>query len=131
MRLKTKRHEPLTILKAAVVYFAAVFSAGFVLGPIRILLIVLRFGVRVAELMEVPVMLVVIVLAARWLVRKFELAILYGNTRAFDRRAGGSSTRPLKVAELTVCWADALLTRITASSNAIPMRNQPDLFRSV
>jgi hypothetical protein len=73
MRLKTKRHEPLTILKAAVVYFAAVFSAGFVLGPIRILLIVPRFGVRVAELMEFPVMLVVIVLAARWLVRKFEL----------------------------------------------------------
>ena len=74
MKLETRRHERLTILKAAVVYFALVFSAGFVLGPIRILFIVPRFGVRLAELMEFPVMLVVIVLAARWLVRKFQLA---------------------------------------------------------
>jgi hypothetical protein len=74
MKLETKRHELLNILKAAVVYFALVFGAGFVLGPIRILFIVPRFGVRLAELMEFPVMLVVIALAARWLVRKFQLA---------------------------------------------------------
>ena len=74
MKLETERHEPLNILKAAVAYFALVFGAGFVLGPIRILFIVPRFGVRLAELMEFPVMLVVIVLAARWLVRKFQLA---------------------------------------------------------
>ena len=65
MKLETRRPEPLTILKAAVVYFALVFGTGFVLGPIRILFLVPRFGVRVAELMEFPVMLVVIVLAAR------------------------------------------------------------------
>ena len=74
MKLETERHEPLNILKAAVVYFALVFGAGFVLGPIRILFIVPRFGVRLAELMEFPVMLVVIVLTSRWLVRKFQLA---------------------------------------------------------
>jgi hypothetical protein len=74
MKLETERHELLNILKAAVVYFALVFGAGFILGPIRILCIVPRFGVRLAELMEFPVMLVVIVLAARWLVRKFQLA---------------------------------------------------------
>jgi hypothetical protein len=74
MKLETERHELLNILKAAVVYFALVFGAGFVLGPIRILFIVPRFGVRLAELMEFPVMLLVIVLAARWLVRKFQLA---------------------------------------------------------
>jgi hypothetical protein len=74
MKLETERHELLNILKAAVVYFALVFGAGFVLGPIRILILVPRFGVRLAELMEFPVMLVVIVLAARWLVRKFQLA---------------------------------------------------------
>ena len=51
-----------------------VFGAGFFLGPIRILFLLPRFGVRLAELMEFPVMLVVIVLAARWLVRKFQLA---------------------------------------------------------
>jgi len=51
-----------------------VFGAGLILGPIRVLFIVPRFGVRVAELMEYPIMLVVIVVAARWLVRKFHLA---------------------------------------------------------
>lgn len=73
MKLETKGPEPLTILKAAAVYFALVFGTGFVLGPIRILFLVPRFGVRLAELMEFPVMLVVIVLAAKWLVRKFQL----------------------------------------------------------
>ena len=75
MKLETKQPEPLTILKAAAVYFVLVFGTGFVLGPIRILFLVPRFGVRVAELMEFPVMLVVIVLAARWLVRKFQLTV--------------------------------------------------------
>ena len=81
MKLETKRHELLKILKAAVVYFALVFGAGFVLGPIRILFLVPRFGVRVAELMEAPVMLMAILLAAKWLVRKFQLtahALLVG-----------------------------------------------------
>ena len=67
------RHELSTILKAATVYFALVFGAGFVLGPIRILLVVPRLGGRIAELIEFPVMLVAIVLAAKWLVRRFNL----------------------------------------------------------
>ena len=61
------------ILKAGVIYFLIVFAAGFVLGPIRIRWVVPHFGVRVAELMEAPVMLVVIVLAARWLVQELSL----------------------------------------------------------
>ena len=56
------------ILKAGVLYFALVFGAGFVLGPIRILWVVPRFGTRMAELMEAPIMLVVTILAARWIV---------------------------------------------------------------
>src|SRR4030065_1993065 len=58
------------ILKAGVLYFALVFGAGFVLGPIRILWVVPRFGTRVAELMETPIMFVVTILAARWIVRR-------------------------------------------------------------
>ena len=73
MKLETKGPEPLTILKAAAAYFALVFGTGFVLGPIRILFLVPRFGVRVAELMEAPIMLMAILLAAKWLVRKFQL----------------------------------------------------------
>ncbi len=58
------------ILKAGVLYFALVFGAGFVLGPIRILWLVPCFGARLAELMESPVMLIVIIFAARWVVRR-------------------------------------------------------------
>ena len=58
------------ILKAGGLYFALVFGAGFVLGPIRILWAVPRFGPRMAELMEAPIMFVVTILAARWIVRR-------------------------------------------------------------
>jgi hypothetical protein len=58
------------ILKAGVIYFVLVFGAGFVLAPIRILWVVPRFGTRMAELMETPIMFVVIFVAARWIVRR-------------------------------------------------------------
>jgi hypothetical protein len=54
--------------KAALLYFALVFAAGFVLGPLRIVWLVPRVGQRWAELMELPIMLAVIVLAARFVV---------------------------------------------------------------
>ena len=56
------------ILKASVLYFALVFGAGFVLGTIRTLWVVPRVGTRIAELMETPVMLVVTLVATRWIV---------------------------------------------------------------
>ncbi len=62
------------ILKSGVVYFALVFGSGFVLGVIRTLLIVPRLGARTAELMEMPLMLVVIVFAARWTVKRLEVS---------------------------------------------------------
>lgn len=58
------------ILKAGILYFVLVFGAGFFLGPIRVLWAVPRFGERTAELMEAPIMLAVIVLAARWTCRR-------------------------------------------------------------
>ena len=65
-----ERSPFLAILKSGVLYFALVFGAGFVLGPIRILWAVPRFGTRAAELMEAPIMLGVIVVAAWWIVRR-------------------------------------------------------------
>jgi hypothetical protein len=51
------------MVKAGVVYFALVFGAGFVLGTIRTLWVVPRFGTRMAELMEMPIMLAVTMVA--------------------------------------------------------------------
>ena len=60
----------MSIVKAGVLYFCVVFGVGFVLGLIRIMWAVPRFGERVSELMETPLMLVVIVLSARWVVAR-------------------------------------------------------------
>jgi len=56
------------LVKAGALYFAVVFGAGFVLGAIRTLWVVPRVGERRAELMEMPIMLVVTIWAARWTV---------------------------------------------------------------
>lgn len=61
------RHLPV-VLKAGLIYFGLVFGAGFILGPLRNLFIVPRFGERIAELIEAPLMLIVIILAAKWVV---------------------------------------------------------------
>ncbi len=53
-----------------VIYFALVFGAGFILGPIRVFWLVPRMGERIAELVEAPIMLVVIICSARWVVRR-------------------------------------------------------------
>jgi hypothetical protein len=51
-----------------------VFAVGFVLGIVRTLWLVPRIGVRWAELLEIPVMLLVIYWAARWVSRRFRFA---------------------------------------------------------
>ncbi len=65
------------VLKASALYFAIVFGTGFLLGPIRLLWLVPRVGTRSAELMETPVMLVVIIVAARWTVQRLALPPTY------------------------------------------------------
>lgn len=60
----------MNVLKAALLYVALVFGAGFALGPVRLLWAVPRFGTRTAELMEMPIMLVVTIVAARWVIRR-------------------------------------------------------------
>ena len=47
------------------------FGVGFILGTIRVLLLVPRFGERTAELLEAPLMLAAIYAAARFLTYRF------------------------------------------------------------
>jgi hypothetical protein len=58
-------------IRAGVVYFAIVLGTGFVLGVFRVPILVPRIGERWAELAEMPVMAVVIFLAAGYILRRF------------------------------------------------------------
>lgn len=94
-------------LKAGVLSFAIVFGAGFVLGPIRIMWVVPRLGTRMAEILEAPIMFVVSVVAARWIIRRFALP------RALSQRLamGGIGLGLMLIAEFTlVFWLRGLST---------------------
>jgi TRAP-type C4-dicarboxylate transport system permease small subunit len=60
-------------IRAGLTYFALVFAAGFLMGAIRVPFLVPRLGPRAAELLEMPVMLIVIVYAARFIVGRYAL----------------------------------------------------------
>lgn len=57
-------------LRLAFLYFAAVFGIGFLLGAIRVPLLVPRLGERWAELLEMPLMLIAIHWAAGLVLRR-------------------------------------------------------------
>ena len=61
------------VLGAGTAYFLWVFAEGFFLGVLREFWLTPWLGNRVAELVEMPVMLAVIVLAARWTVQRVAL----------------------------------------------------------
>jgi hypothetical protein len=95
----------MTFLKTGVLYFGLVFGAGFVLGPIRILWAVPRFGTRMAELMEAPIMFLVTLVAARWVVRRLALP----STASCRLGMGSIALGLLLVAEFTlVLWLPGL-----------------------
>jgi hypothetical protein len=61
------------IVRAGVAYFGLVFGAGFVLGSMRVPFLVPRLGERIAELIETPFMFAVVMLAARYITRRYAL----------------------------------------------------------
>src|SRR5208282_1609756 len=72
-----RRHSVMQVVKAGVLYFALVFAVGFVLGAIRTVWVVPHVGTRTAELMEMPIMLAVTIVAARWIVLRLAVPIMW------------------------------------------------------
>ncbi len=60
-------------IKGGFAYFGLVFGAGFILGAVRVPYLVPRLGERLAELVEMPFMFVVIVIAAINVTRRFSV----------------------------------------------------------
>ncbi|MFQ6539444.1 MULTISPECIES: hypothetical protein [Aphanothece] len=85
------------LLRAGFTYFSLVFGAGFLLGAVLVLVLVPRLGARLAELSEMPLMAVVIVLAARHVLRRWPLP----NATAC-LLVGGLALALLLAAELTL-----------------------------
>jgi hypothetical protein len=104
-------------LSASGLYFALVFGAGCTLGVIRVLWVVPRLGVRMAELIESPVMLAVSAIAARWVIRRL------GVPPTFSIRVimGAIALLLMLVAELTlVLWVRGVSIReYTASRDPV------------
>jgi hypothetical protein len=71
--MRTSAPNPARIFAGGVMYFVLVFGAGFILGSIRIPFMTPRFGERISELIEMPVMFVVVLLSARFVARRFSL----------------------------------------------------------
>ena len=73
-----RTYKIIRAVRAAVLYFAIVFAAGFVLGTIRLLFVIPLVGVRAAELIEMPVMIAISFLTASWLIAKLKIPFAIG-----------------------------------------------------
>ena len=62
-----------TIILSSLSYFGLVFAAGFLLGIVRVVLLAPWLGERHAELLEMPVMLVVAYIASGYVLNQFRL----------------------------------------------------------
>jgi hypothetical protein len=60
-------------LKAGLIYFLLVFAVGWILGPIRELWAVPHFGRMAAMLSESFILLIAMMVAALWVIRRFEV----------------------------------------------------------
>ncbi len=88
-------------VKAALGYFAVTFAVAFVLGAVRQTVVAPRLGAFAAVAIEVPLLLGVSWLAARWAVRRFAVA-----DRARTRLAmGGLAFAMLQATEFALASA--------------------------
>ena len=61
------------VASASLAYFGLVFGIGFILGSIRVPVLVPQIGVRWAELLEAPIMAIATYFAAILVVRRFQV----------------------------------------------------------
>ena len=63
------------LLAATLLYFGIVFGTGFVLGPFRVFVLEPPLGATISVLCEAPVLVAVMIVAARWLPRKLHMPL--------------------------------------------------------
>jgi hypothetical protein len=88
-------------LKASCLYFSLVFGAGFLLGAVRVPFLVPRLGVRAAELLEAPLMCMVVVASARLVVKRFDVFL----SNQWFSLVGSLALALMVVAELSMVTA--------------------------
>ena len=73
-----KPHGLVQVLKAGTLYFLIAVGAEFVLEVIRLQVVALYVGERLAEMLEIPNVLLATIIGARWVVDRFKLPPLPG-----------------------------------------------------
>lgn len=71
-------HGLVQVLKAGTVYFLVTVGAQFVLEVIRLQVVALHVGEGLAEMLEIPNVLLATIIGARWVVDRFTLPPLPG-----------------------------------------------------
>jgi hypothetical protein len=77
----TEEEEPPAlsqVLKSGVLYFLVTLGAGFVLEVIRLQVVALHIGEKIAGMLEIPNTLLATIIGARWAVDRFTLPPLPG-----------------------------------------------------
>ena len=75
---RERPHGLVQVLKAGTVYFLVAVGAEFVLEIIRLQVVALHVGERLAEMLEIPNVLLATITGARWVVDRFTLPPLPG-----------------------------------------------------
>ena len=81
------------VLKAGIFYFFGVFALGFVLGTMRVFLLVPHIGPEIAVLIEIPLLLLF-----AWFFCRFLTARLDVSPETYDRLVMGSVAFALMIA---------------------------------
>ncbi|MDK2743784.1 MAG: hypothetical protein H8K03_02750 [Nitrospira sp.] len=71
-------HGLVQVVKAGVIYFLVAIGTGLVLEVIRMQVVALHVSERLAEIMEIPNVLLATIVGARWVIDRFALPPLPG-----------------------------------------------------